>query len=188
MYSGRQTANLSNGNAAGATDATPGAVRVLDRPQSNARGINRAVETLVAEVNANHVAEFGVCPYNGGFIAMHKSFFEKFDATVNWLAYDNAVVCGRGSAAFQHVTPGTAFPQYPVRPVIVNNGESAVFKQCEPFMDNVIVLSGGAHVDRGSSTVDNDGGLGDGELLGMSDTLRRVELSDEKRHCLRSRC
>ena len=139
------------------------------------------VEMLTGEVNRGHAAEFRVCPYDGGFVAMHGSMFDRFVAVANSFIYETATVGGRGVATLEHVTPGTTFLQYPVCPVLSGNGSSAVFRQGEPFMKNVVVLAGGQHVDKtagssaASSVASSSSSSSSATTSAATDGVRREE-------------
>ena len=92
------------GGAAANTDATNSAVRIA-----------ASIKKLIEEATSVHAKEFAASPYNGGFVVMHKSMFDSASAFMNAHVYGTATIDGRGSTAFQYVTAGTTWPQFPVR-------------------------------------------------------------------------
>ena len=121
---------------------------------------NYASQTMefATEVAANYSAEFAPVPFNGLFVAMHKSAFENlgFALLRDNIIFGNCCSMGRGSASLQHITPGGLIPRFPTLPVDEQCATpcGVSLRLREPFMERALVIAGGHHLDNSDKYFD----------------------------------
>ncbi|XP_019628917.1 PREDICTED: uncharacterized protein LOC109473491 [Branchiostoma belcheri] len=90
--------------------------------------------------------EFAVSFLDGGIVALHKRVFANVKNLQQDVIYfeDCCSINGRGTASLTHVTPGSFLPKHPSKVDPLN----AKTIQNLPYMNRVVVLSGGDYLDK----------------------------------------
>lgn len=143
----------------------------------------KEIPGLIKFLCEDHPKEVGQMGFNGAFVAMPLTCFETGNKLLDNLEFETSIVKDKGSGSLKYLTPGSAFPQIPVR-LTVDDRDEIHNLPAKRLLENVIILKGGKNLD---IQFDTPNGLQDEDICQLFDNFKQFESSQENdmKSCLK---